>query len=1191
MQQTLEDEEEDAVSLYSHEYPSTDEKTGASSTSNVWENRLRFRKSLSHTESWVDASIQYTNVQTGSPNSDGVGQEEHGLVLYPQQSLEKASTAKPSDIAPNQNTIREKSLCDNSTALPLGENGSTLTPDRLIHGITCLDQVSDKLLVYKTPGETDGQAKLTESDCSESHSSREKLNRSNTEHPLVGSILSPSSRKESVSAMYLNNLHSDLPEAEGDSSESSVGISSSRPNACKYSEKHKFGSSASFASLGNGNIRLKVKDGEGGILEQVYLHLWGRGEEKHFVMGSLFSLKRSNDASVSSSCKKPKLVEEIEARVSSAPSEESTSPGRSSIDLNTSNVKNAHIDVKKMSSTNSPAVPKARRNVSLSPSEHSDIASSKENSPPISERTYGNKRTLEKDDPQNINFSPEEFIRSDLVRNRSAVTAKRKNRRTDKIENSSEINCPPLILDSEIAKVNDSFKIAEVAHGLTPNRRTGSQPKPDQGLETNSSLTFSTSHDSIFITQCRNKRSHESSLGGSSAQKNQNRLITPRTIKSFTLEKSTNLRDFDGNNKHNSILGLPGEEKLQEVPRGANSSLRSRFSTAPLKIKATPYRNSCVGKSIQTLNACDFGKEDVSNLCTEDSISKSRHKKNVFDSGTEEDMIDKIKPSVFLNYMKSGPSTAHETCDGDNTSNVPKRKKRYSLVMDISSNDSDTKPSKTTNKNSRLPTTDSLKRRKCKIVRSPSCSTNQKSVSGKAANLIRIDSKMAENSKKIRNSFEHGVYPTALQSEILSDENFHSLKGRDSILHSSSKKNSFLSLLNGNDASKQTPVLRGNKRDKIPETSTGAFNCNIIPCERKKKDISPERTKESISKREHIIPCDLKKKDNSPECIKEIISNRKPIIPLECQSFTHLYAIGDKPSKMNRSKLKKFRKIFMDKVTDQRLQKSNVCSENKSETKNQIRSSDSRLYLSRKSVLFVDKGGKQSIEQGGSTGEESENNSCEISELLHQENRTNPCSPIAAVSTNSQFFNTDRESHGNIFTDILLSEDIFTVSNKINKKLDKASLDSSSKARLIENKSLKLVSPISQELTDRHISEDKTRKKFVLAHEKLSTSNIYKRRRDASFTTVGCEEETTPGTLPRSDAEMMGDNIEKTCLKEVLDSSSCISSHKQDCKELAERKEMIDSEDKIDARHSSIFPSASHRNKSSDEDNFSLIQH
>nr|CAD7415723.1 unnamed protein product [Timema poppensis] len=1055
MQQTLEDEEEDAVSLYSHEYPSTDEKTGASSTSNVWENRLRFRKSLSHTESWVDASIQYTNVQTGSPNSDGAGQEEHGLVLYPQQSLEKASTAKPSDIAPNQNTIREKSLCDNSTALPLGENGSTLTPDRLIHSITCLDQVSDKLLVYKTPGETDGQAKLTESDCSESHSSREKLNRSNTEHPLVGSILSPSSRKESVSAMYLNNLHSDLPEAEGDSSESSVGISSSRPNACKYSEKHKFGSSASFASLGNGNIRLKESS---------------QKKEQ-------FSLKRSNDASVSSSCKKPKLVEEIEARVSSAPSEESTSPGRSSIDLNTSNVKNAHIDVKKMSSTNSPAVPKARRNVSLSPSEHSDIASSKENSPPISERTYGNKRTLEKDDPQNINFSPEEFIRSDPVRNRSAVTAKRKNRRTDKIENSSEINCPPLILDSEIAKVNDSFKIAEVTRGLTPSRRTGSQPKPDQGLETNSSLTLSTSHDSIFITQCKNIRSHESSLVGSSALKNQNRLITPRTMKSFTLEKSINLRDFDGNNKHNSILGLPVEEKLQEVPRGANSSLKSKFSTSPLKIKETPYRNICVGKSIQTLNACDGGKEDVSNLCTEDSISKSRHKKNVFDSGTEEDMIDKIKPSVFLNYMKSGPSTAHETCDGDNTSNVPKRKKRYSLVMDISSNDSDTKPSKTTNNNSRLPTTDSLKRRKCKIVRSPSCSTNQKSVSGKAANLIRIDSKMAENSKKIRNSFEHGVYPTALQSEILSDENFHSLKGRDSILHSSSKKISFISLLNGNDASKQTPVLRGNKRDKIPETSTGAFNSNIIPCERKKKDISPERTKESISKREHIIPCDLKKKDNSPECIKEIISNRKPIIPLECQSFTHLYAIGDKPSKMNRSKLKKFRKIFMDKVTDQRLQKSNVCSENKSETKNQIRSSDSRLYLSRKSVLFVDKGGKQSIEQGGSTGEESENNSREISELLYQENRTNPCSPIAAVSTNSQFFNTDRESH---------------------------------------------------------------------AHEKLSTSNIYKRRRDASFTTVGCEEETTPGTLPRSDAEMMGDNIEKTCLKEVLDSSSCISSHKQD---------------------------------------------
>nr|CAD7402207.1 unnamed protein product [Timema cristinae] len=416
--QTLEDEEEDAVSLYSCEYPSNGEKTGASSTPNVWENRLRFRKSLSCTESWVDASIQYTKVQTRSPSSacDGV-----------RHKLENVSTTKLSDIEPNQNTIREKSLCDNSTALGehlLCENGSILTSDSPIRVITCLNQVSDKPLVYKTLEDTDDQAELLKSDCFGSHLSREKLNRSNSEQPLIESILSP----ESVSAMYLNKLHSDLSEAKGDNSEGCTGIPSGRPNACKYSEKHKVGSWASFASLDNGNIRLKESS---------------QKKEQ-------FSLKRSNDASISSSCKKQKLVEEIEARVLSALSEES--PSRSSIDLNTSNVKNAHIDAKKMSSTNSPAVPKVWPNVSLPPYEHRDIVSSNGNSPLISKCTDRNKCTLEKEDPQNINFSPEEFIHSDPARNRSAATSKCKTRHTDKIKNSSEINCSQVILDSEIAK-------------------------------------------------------------------------------------------------------------------------------------------------------------------------------------------------------------------------------------------------------------------------------------------------------------------------------------------------------------------------------------------------------------------------------------------------------------------------------------------------------------------------------------------------------------------------------------------------------------------------------------------------------------------------------------------------------------------------------------------------------------------
>nr|CAD7609239.1 unnamed protein product [Timema genevievae] len=605
MQQILGDEEGETLSLYSCSYPSADDKTGASSTPNVWENRLRFRKSLSCTERWVEASIQYTKVQTRPPSSacDEVGQEQE-LVLYP-QSLENASTTKLSDIEPNQNTISEKSLCDNSTAPedhPLGENGSILTPDSPIHVTTCLDQVSDKPLVYKTLKETDNQAELLKSDCFGSHLSREKLNHSNTEQPLIESILSPSSRKESVLAIYINKLRPYLSEAGDNDSEISVGIPSSRPIACKNSKKHKVGSSA---SLDNGNVQLKESS-------QKKEHL---------------SLKRSNDASISSPCKKQKLVEEIEAQVSE---EESTSPSRSSIDLNTSNVK--------MSGTNSPAVPKGRLNATLPPSEHPDVVSSKGNSPLISRRTNGNKCTLEREDPRNISFSPEEFIYSDSVCSKSAATSKCKNKHTDKTENSRE------------------------------------------------------------------------------------------------------------------------------------------------------------------------------------------------------DMIEKIKSSVFLNYMKSGPRNAHETYDGDSAPNVPKRKKRHCLVMDIS-----------------------------------------------------------------------------------------------------------------------------------------------------------------------------------------------------------------------------------------------------------------------------DKGGKQSIEQNGSTGEEGEKSDHEISELLYQENRTKPCSPITAVSTNSQFFNIERKSN---------------------------------------------------------------------THEKLSTNNVYKRQSEASFTTLGCEEETTPGTLPRSDTEMMDDNIEKRCLKEVLDSSSCISSHKQDCKELAGRKEKIHFEDKIDARHSSIFPSA-----------------
>ncbi|CAG2058347.1 unnamed protein product [Timema podura] len=361
---------------------STECVQSASPTPNVWEKRPKFQKSLSYTDWWVNTSFQFVKAQRRLPigTRDGVVQE-HGCVLYP-QSLESASSTKPLDIEPNQNNIHKENLCHKSNAhgdCPLSENGSILMPDSPIQ-VTYLIEVPDKFLVDKTLRKTNNQSKLLNSDCLGSHLSRAKLNYSNTEQPPFEST-SSSSGKESVLTIYPDKLGSDFSEPGDNISDSSTlinfeNVASYCLRAPKYSNKHKDGSSTSFGSFDDGNIFVKDTQTDG-IAKTIF-----KGSGGHETSTSInisessrkkepFSFKRSNDSSVSSSSKKQKLTEEI-AQVLSALSEGSITAS-SSLDLNTPDLKIAHIDTKKMPVTLSPADPECWLNFIVPPSYHPDI--------------------------------------------------------------------------------------------------------------------------------------------------------------------------------------------------------------------------------------------------------------------------------------------------------------------------------------------------------------------------------------------------------------------------------------------------------------------------------------------------------------------------------------------------------------------------------------------------------------------------------------------------------------------------------------------------------------------------------------------------------------------------------------------------------------------------------------------------
>nr|CAD7201973.1 unnamed protein product [Timema douglasi] len=401
---------------------------GALPTPNIWEKRPKFQKNLSYTEWWVDMSFQFTKAQRRLPIGarDGVGQE-HGCVLYP-QSLESESSTKPVDIELNQNNTHEENLCHKSNArgdCPLNENGSILMPDGPIQ-VAYLIEVPDKSLVDKTLRKTNNQSKLLKNDCLGSHLGRAELNYSNTEQPLFEST--SSSGKESVLTIYPDKLGSEFFESRDNISVCSTiihfeDLASYCLRAPKYSNRHKDGSLASCGSFDDGNIHVKgyispliqqksVKH----RLDYGSMARVGTFDGLMFIVGESsrkkepFSLKRSNDSSVSISCKKQKITEEIGAQVLSALSEGSISASSSLIDLNTPDLKISHIDTQKMPLTHSPADPECWQNVIVPPSDHPDIVSLKGNFPLISKHTDGNKCTLERDDAQNISFLETDFI-------------------------------------------------------------------------------------------------------------------------------------------------------------------------------------------------------------------------------------------------------------------------------------------------------------------------------------------------------------------------------------------------------------------------------------------------------------------------------------------------------------------------------------------------------------------------------------------------------------------------------------------------------------------------------------------------------------------------------------------------------------------------------------------------------------